>query len=67
MCLTPSKPQEATQNESTFCADRALPVFGLLEHIADIADIDGAARRDRPHWDAALASINFVAHALASS
>jgi hypothetical protein len=46
------------------CADRALPVFGLLEHIADI---DGAARRDRPHWDAALASINFVAHALASS
>jgi hypothetical protein len=49
------------------CADRALPVFGLLEHIADIADIDGAARRDRPHWDAALASINFVAHALASS
>ena len=42
----------------------ALSLFLGLEHIAEI---DGAARRDRPHWDAALASINFVAHALASS
>ena len=31
------------------------------------ADMNAAAGRDRPHWDAALASINFAAHALASS
>jgi len=29
--------------------------------------MNAAAGRDRPHWDAALASINFAAHALASS
>jgi len=29
--------------------------------------MDYVAWRDRTHWDAALASINFVAHALASS
>jgi hypothetical protein len=42
----------------------ALSLFLGLEHIADM---DGVAERDRPHWDAALASINFAAHALASS
>jgi hypothetical protein len=31
------------------------------------ADTDDVAGRDRAHWDAALASINFAAHALASS
>ena len=61
--LIPSKPQEATQNESTFRADRAVAVLGL-EHFADM---NAAAGRDRAHWDAALASINFAAHALASS
>ena len=35
-----------------------------LEHFADM---NAAAGRDRAHWDAALASINFAAHALASS
>ena len=33
---------------------------------AHFADTD-VAGRDRAHWDAALASINFAAHALASS
>jgi hypothetical protein len=46
-----------------FRADRAVAVLGL-EHFADM---NAAAGRDRPHWDAALASINFAAHALASS
>ena len=55
-----SKPQ---RNEPTFRADRAVAVLGL-EHFAGM---NAAAGRDRPHWDAALASINFAAHALASS
>jgi hypothetical protein len=42
----------------------ALSLFLGLEHIADM---DGVAERDRTHWDAALASTNFAAHALASS
>ena len=31
------------------------------------ADMDEVAEHDRAHWDAALASINFAAHALPSS
>jgi hypothetical protein len=33
-------------------------------HFSNVANVAG---RDRVHWDAALASINFAAHALASS
>ena len=51
------------RNEPTFRADRAVAVLGL-EHFAGM---NAAAGRDRPHWDAALASINFAAQALASS
>jgi hypothetical protein len=51
------------RNEPTFRADRTVAVLGL-EHFAGM---NAAAGRDRPHWDAALASINFAAHALASS
>jgi hypothetical protein len=42
----------------------ALSLFLDLDHFSDM---NAAAGRDRPHWDAALASINFAAHALASS
>jgi hypothetical protein len=34
---------------------------------AILPNLDGVAERDRTYWDAALASINFAAHALASS
>ena len=51
------------RNEPTFRADRTVVVL-CLEHFAGM---NAAAGRDRPHWDAALASINFAAHALASS
>jgi hypothetical protein len=61
--LTSSKPQEATQINRLFGLT-ALSLFLGLKHIADM---DGVAERDRTHWDAALASINFAAHALASS
>jgi hypothetical protein len=45
-------------------AQTSLSLFLGLEHIADM---DGVAKRDTAHWDAALASINFAAHALAKS
>ena len=45
----------------------ALTAVSLFLGSEHIADMDGAAGRDRTHWDAALASINFAAHALASS
>ena len=56
-------PDVINANESTF-ALTALSLFLGLEHIADM---DGVAERDRTHCDAALASTNFAAHALASS
>ena len=56
-------PTLSTQMNPLF-ALTALSLFLGLEHIADM---DGVADRDRTHWDAALASTNFAAHALASS
>ena len=43
--------------------DKQIDIIGQ-RHFSNMDDV---AERDRAHWDAALASINFAAHALASS
>ena len=43
--------------------DKQIDIIGQ-RHFANMANVAG---RERTHWDTALASINFAAHALASS